>query len=181
MKQRMKTAVLVLVPLVLGLIFSALIAGCSSCESGPKGGAIDACALLAEVNPEALLGEPVKKAKKIIDQHNADSDVSMCGVSARGPGLKSVSLHVMYAKNYTNPKTAAEYLEGKDFGSVGMKPREIHGPGDVALSFSTPGVLMLQVFWKKHYRMKVSFTGLGDNARTLEKAKSVARHVMDKL
>ncbi len=88
----------------------------------------------------------------------------------------------MYAKNYTNPKTAAEYLEGKDFGSVGMKkPTEIHGLGDVALSVSMPGSLLLQVFWKKHYRMKVGFAGLGDQAQTLEKAKSVARHVMDKL
>jgi len=93
-----------------------------------------------------------------------------------------VSLRVQYAGNHNNPKTAAEYLEGKDYGSVGMKtPTEVHGPGDIALSISMPEILQLQVFWKKHYQVRVSFTGLGDNAQTLEKAKAIARHVMEKL
>jgi len=181
MKQKMKAAALPFVPFMLGLILTGVITGCGSGGDGPKG-EINACALLEEMHPEALLGGPVGEGKKIVDRHDAEATISMCSYSARGPGLKSVSLHVMYAGNHNNPKTAAEYLEGKDFGSVGMKtPTEVHGPGDIALLSSMPGILVLQVFWNKHYQVRVSFTGLGDHARTLEKANSVARHVMDKL
>ncbi len=181
MTQKMQTTLSLLFPFITAMILFALITGCGS-NGGPKGGAIDACALLAEADPAALLGGPVDKGKELIHRQDAEATISMCSYSARGPGYKSVSLHVMYAANHNNSKTAAEYLEGKDFGSVGMKkPTEVHGLGDVALSSSMPGGFMLQVFWKKHYRMKVSFTGLGDNARTLEKAESVARLVMKKL
>jgi len=182
MTQKTKTSVLQLAPFVLGLILTGFITACGSGDGGPKGGAIDACALLEDVHPETLLGGPVDEGKKIVDRHDAEATISMCGYSARGPGLKSVSLHVMYAGNHNNPKTAAEYLEGKDFGSVGMKkPTEVHGLGDVALSTSMPGGILLQVFWKKHYQMKVSLSGMSDPAQALEKAKQVARHVMERL
>ncbi len=168
---------------VVGLLAIGLIAGCDSGEDGSKKAAvIDACALLKQANPEALLGGPVDEGKELIHRQDAEATVSMCGYSARGPGNKSVSLQVMYTPKQSNPKTASSALQGQDFGSVGLEtPTEVLGIGDVALSSSMPGAVVLQVFWKKHYRMKVSLSGLDDPAQVLEKAKIVARHVMEKL
>lgn len=181
MKLLLKVNVLWIAMLMLALVASPRIASCSSSKSGPKGGKIDACALLAGANPAALLGGPVTKGQARILRHDAVAMVSMCSYSAKDNWKKTMSLYVMYVRSDDNPKTAAEYLKGQDFATVGMKPREIRGLGDVALLVSMPGSLLLQVFWKKHYRMKVSFTEPGDPLQALEKAKSVARYVMDKL
>jgi len=64
MKKKMKTSVLQLAPIALGLILTGFITGCSSGDGGPKGGVIDACTLLAEMHPETLLGGPVDEGKK---------------------------------------------------------------------------------------------------------------------
>jgi len=64
MTQKTKTSVLQLAPFALGLILTGFITGCGSSDDGPKGGTIDACALLAEMHPEALLGGPVDEGKK---------------------------------------------------------------------------------------------------------------------
>jgi len=144
---------------------------------------LDACALLAEINPAEILGEPVEAAHSILQQHDADSAVSMCGVSAKGSGLKSVSLLVKYYRNSENPKTAEAFVGTKqlDYGGEKLTPKEISGLGDMAVSLQGSGVFQLWVFWKKHYRMSISLTEFDDQALASEKARLIARHVMDKL
>ena len=181
MKQRTDITILLFVLLLLGLMVSTLNVGCSSGDNGPKAGAIDACALLKEVHPEVLLGEPVGTGNKSIDQHDASGIVSLCGYTAKSDWKKTVSLLVKYYPEYTNPETAKAFLERQDFGEFKVTSREIPDLGDVAVALSDANSLQLRVFWKKHYQMSVVFTEPGDNTETLNKARSVAESVIDKL
>jgi len=167
---------------IMGLLALILLTGCGAGGEEPKAKAIDACALLQQAKPAVLLGGAVGEGRERVHRQDAEATVSMCSYAATGPGFKSVSLQVMFTPKQTNPGNAADFLKGKDFTSVGLKPpAEVHGLGDVALSSSMPGAVVLQVFWHQHYRMKVSLSGLDNPDQALEKARTVARFVMKKL
>jgi len=173
--------------LPVGLLLVAMAFTMFSCGSG-KGGQtgsveLDACALLSELNPAEILGEPVGEPHSTLQQHGADMAVSQCGVSVTGSSYKSISLLLKYYRKFDNPKTAKDFLGSQDLNYAGVKfkPHEVSGLGDVAVSLSSPGSFQLWVFWKKHYRMDISLTEFGDQDVALEKARAVVQYVMSKL
>lgn len=182
MRGRLKNTYLSFAVLSLVLLLIGLIASCGSSGNEPQlKGELNACTLLAGIDPETLLGEPVGEPKESIHQKDAHSSVSRCGYSAKNNWKKTFSLQVRYVPDSTNPKSIPVPLESQDIGDLKLESKAIRGLGDAAVSLSGAGSMQLRVYWNNHYRMIVVITGLGDHARTLEKATSVARHVINKL
>jgi len=168
----------------LFVTFALWLAGCGSSQEENKGSVkLDACAMLSELNPAEILGEPVGEQHSTLNQHDSDMAVSQCSVSVTGASYKSISLLLKYYRKFDNPKSARDFLGSQELNYAGVKftPHEVSDLGDVAVSLSTPGGFQLWVFWKKHYRMNISLTEFGDQDLALEKARAVARMVMSKL
>jgi len=171
----------------VGLLLIAMAFTMLSCGSGKDGQTgnveLDACALLSELNPAEILGDPVGEPHSVLNQHDADMAVSQCSVSVTGTSYKSISLLLKYYRKFDNPKTAKDFLGTQNLNYAGVKftPHEISGLGDVAVSLTSPGGFQLWVFWKKHYRMNISLTEIGDENLALQKARAAALVVMSKL
>lgn len=168
--------------LLVAVAFAVL--GCGSGKDEQTGSVeLNACAILSELHPAEILGEPAGEPHSVLNQHDADMAVSQCSVSVTSASYKSLSLLLKYYRKFDNPETAKDFLGSQNLEYAGVKftPHEISGLGDVAVSLSSPGGFQLWVFWKKHYRMNISLTEFDDSSVALEIAQSVAEKVMEKL
>jgi hypothetical protein len=174
------------------LLIIIVLVGCSKSDDNTEVSAnkeFDACALLAEADPQSILGEPVGDADRT--QHDRLQKAKAPGVtisqcsfySAKGSSYKSLNLLIKYIDKYENPKTAKAFLDTQqlDFGDFKFEPHEISDLGDVAVSLESSGTFQLWVFWKKNYQMNVSINEVEDNNMALKGSKKVAQIVLNKL
>lgn len=174
------------------LLIGIVLVGCNKSDNDADISAnagFDACALLAEADPQSILGEPIGDADRT--QHDMFQKVKPPGVTishcsfspAKSSGFKSVSLLIKHIDKYENPKTARAFIDTQqlDFGDFKFESYEVPDLGDVAVRLESPDTFQLWVFWKKHYQMNVSILEIEDNNVALQGARKIAQIVLNKL
>ncbi len=190
-------------PLALTLAFLLMgipLAACGKSEDGSQAKSaaspaaskvnFDACALLAETDLAALLGEPPgepnRATDKLLQSYNTENNKkSHCAISGKESGLyKSVFLMISYAGNKENPtdaKDAFDDRQKKEFEEMQMVTKEISGPGDLTIQVTSPKSFAIFVYWNKHYHLHITLNGMENQKIALEKSQALAQQIMSKL
>lgn len=197
-RKRPSVVISLLVPL-------ALLCGCAGDKGGtdspsagqagsPSPGELDAVKLLAGARPAEILGEPVDEPVSNLDMKGGAKAVSQA-TAWTASQEKNISLQIRYAGDETVTRSRTEFARMQlpanpsdesravaDEAAAAVEAgRDIAGLGDVAFAYEYAGLTNLVVFWDRHYQMMVMVAGIADQADAVERAKTVARRVLDQL
>lgn len=149
--------------------------------------ALDACAVLREVDLASLLGAPPDTLLTIISSASGDMAVSQC-VASIETQPQTLGLMVRYSARGGNPTTRQEWIEreaeadvmgmGEEAGAAIRAAEEVPGLGDLALAYELIGP-NLAVFWGNgRYQLVATSSDIANPQTARQALEAVARRAL---